>query len=88
MRKDVFTPAAFEEKPTTIAVLSQRKGTAPPTGIPAWTDIFGESLQRLLQEVPCTSEGPYLYLTGTTQVSALIYLADAASCCASREGHA
>jgi hypothetical protein len=51
-------------------------------------DNFAESLQRLLQEVPCTSEGPYLYLTGTTQVSALIYLADAASCCASREGHA
>jgi len=36
----------------------------------------------LLQEVPCTFEGPYLYLAETTQVSALIYLASAANCCA------
>lgn len=45
MREDVFTPAAFGEKPTTIAILLQGKAAAPPTGIPAWADIFGESLQ-------------------------------------------
>ncbi len=36
----------------------------------------------MLLEVPCTSEGPYLYLAETTQVSTLMYLVGAANCCA------
>ena len=36
---------AFEEKPTTIAVLVQRTTAARPTGIPARAGIFGESLR-------------------------------------------
>jgi hypothetical protein len=37
-----FTPAAFGDKPATIAVLLQRKTAARPAGILAWADIFGE----------------------------------------------